>query len=93
MTREKDGAAVSLLNQLMRTHDLQRMLDLARPVIGNPLILSNGGHFVVAITSEPEVRDPRWEEISGTMGIPMGVITYTELNEAYRESLYIHPTP
>ena len=87
MTREEDGSMVSLLNQLMRCRDFQQMLDLARPVIGNPLILSNGTRSVMAITSEPDIRDPRWEEISNTKGIPMGIITYMDLNEAYRKSL------
>ena len=87
MFREKDGATVPLLNQLMRSHDFQEMLDLARPVIGNPLILANGTRSVMAITGETGVRDPRWEEISNTKGIPMGIMTYMDLNEAYRKSL------
>lgn len=87
MTREKDGSMMSLLNQLMRSHDFQEMLDLARSVIGNPLILANGTRSVMAITEETGIRDPRWLEISSTKGIPMGIMTYMDLNEAYRKSL------
>lgn len=87
MIREKDGAMVPLLNRLMRSRDYQEMLDLARPVIGNPLILANGTRTVMAITEETGIQDPRWLEISSTKGIPMGIMTYMDLNEAYRSSL------
>lgn len=87
MSQKKDGPTVALLNELMRTRDFQQLLDLARPVFGNPMILSNGTHTVLAITDEPEVKDPRWLEITGTKGIPMGVIACRDINEAYRKSL------
>ena len=84
---KKPAPTVALLNTLMRTRDLQAILDLARPVFGAPLILSNGSYSVVAITDEPEVHDPRWAEIAATRGIPLGIVTYQGINEAYRRSL------
>lgn len=87
MASKSETMRVRLLNELMRTRDFQRMLDLARPVFGNPLILSNGGHSVLAITEEDGIDDPNWHEIVTTRGVPMGVLTYVQINEAYRGSL------
>lgn len=84
--KEKD-LRVQLLNELMRTRDFQRILDLARPVFGNPMILSNGGHSVLAITAEDAISDPNWKEITDIKGVPMGVLTFSVINEAYRRSL------
>ncbi len=84
---KKQAPTVRLLNELMRTQDLQALLDLARPTYGNPMILSNGSYCVIAITDEPDIQDPRWLEIVNTRGIPLGAITFGGINEAYRRSL------
>lgn len=84
---KKSNLKVEQLNALIRTHDFQQLLDLARPIFGNPLILSNATHTVMAITTEAEVNDPKWEEISSSKGIPMGVVTSSDINETYRKSL------
>lgn len=84
---ETSGVSVERLNALIRTHDFQELLDLARPVFGNPLILSNPTHTVMAITEESGVDDPKWLEITSSKGIPMGVVTNSEINESYRASL------
>lgn len=84
---KKQAPSVRLLNELMRTRDFQALLDLARPTFGNPMILSNGSYSVIAITDEPDIHDPRWLEIVQTRGIPLGVITFGGINEAYRCSL------
>ena len=84
-TQKETGFA--LFNELMRTHDLQRLLDLARPEFGNPMILSNGSSSVMAITREDGIEDARWADITGNMGIPMGVLTCGNINGAYRKSL------
>lgn len=83
----KQAPTVHLLNTLMGTRDLQAMLALARPIFGNPMILSNGSYCVMAITDEPDIHDPRWLEIADTRGIPLGVITFDGVNEAYHRSL------
>lgn len=87
---EKSNIRVEQLNMLIRTHDFQQLLDLARPIFGNPLILSNPSHTVMAITEEPMVNDPNWLEITSSKGIPMGVVTNSEINENYRTSLEIN---
>lgn len=75
------------INELMRTHDIQKMIDLARPIFGNPLILSNGSYTVKAISHEEGIGDPRWDEIVASKGVPMGAVTNTSINKCYRKSL------
>lgn len=75
------------INDLMRTHDIQKMIDLARPLFGNPLILSNGSYTVKAISVEDSIQDPRWDEIVASKGVPMGAVTNTSINQCYRKSL------
>ncbi len=87
MESNQKGLDVASLNELMRTHDVQKLIDLARPVFGNPLILSNGSYTVMAISREDEVDDPRWEEITASKGVPMGAVTNGAINECYRKSL------
>lgn len=85
--KKKGMDLIPLLNEMMRTRDFQKLLNLARPVFGDPIILSNGSHFVMAITDEPDIHDPRWMEISQTKGVPIGVITYPDIHQAYRASM------
>lgn len=87
MAKSKGMVRVSSINELMRTHDIQKMIDLARPIFGNPLILSNGSYTVMAISREEGIDDPKWAEISATKGVPMGAVTNGTINECYRKSL------
>lgn len=75
------------MNELMRTHDLQRMIDLARPIFGNPLILSNGSYTVKAISHEEGICDPHWDELVASMGVPMDAVVNTVINKCYRKSM------
>ncbi len=84
---KKNGIPMERLNTLLRTHDLQGLLDLARPIFGNPLILSNAAYTVMAITGESGISDPRWLDITNTRGVPIGAVTCDHINEAYRRSL------
>lgn len=85
----KNDAMIQLekINELMRSHDIQEMIDLARPIFGNPLILSNGSYTVIAISNEEGINDRRWDEIVKSKGVPMGAVTNSEINKCYRESL------
>lgn len=87
MAKNKGMVRVSSINELMRTHDVQEIINLARPIFGNPLILSNGSYTVMAITEEKGIDDPKWTEITVTRGVPMGVVTNSSVNETYRRSL------
>lgn len=90
MASEKGNIRVDCVNQLLCTHDLQKMIDLARPIYGNPLIVSNGSYTVLAISDEPDIDDPRWKEIQSTKGVPLGVATNSGINECYRKSMETH---
>ena len=87
MAKNKNAVQVESLNQMMRAHDIQKIIDLARPIFGNPLILSNGSYTVIAITQEDEVEDQRWTEIIESKGVPIGAVTNSAINESYRRSL------
>lgn len=77
---------VQKLNQLITCHDVQEILNLGRPLFGNPLILASVSYTVMAITDEPKITEPRWIEITKTRGLPMGGVTHSRINEAYRTS-------
>ena len=87
MTKSDAMIRMEKINELMRSHDIQEMIDLARPMFGNPLILSNGSYTVKAISHEEGISDPRWGEIVSSKGVPMGAVTNTEINKCYRKSL------
>ena len=87
MTKSDATLQMEKINELMRTHDIQKMIDLARPIFGNPLILSNGSYTVKAISREEGIGDPRWDEIATSKGVPMGAVTNTDINQCYRKSL------
>lgn len=83
---KKQAPSVRLLNELMRTRDFQALLDLAAPPLQPHDSVQRQllGH---ALSDEPDIHDPRWLEIVQTRGIPLGVITFGGINEAYRCSL------
>lgn len=81
------GKGLALFNELMQTHDLQVLLDTARPEFGNPIILSNGNYTVMAITREQEIVDPHWTDIAANMNLPVGTLTCSTVNETYRKSM------
>ena len=74
------------INELMRTHDIQAIIDLARPIFGNPLILLNGSNTVKAISHETGIKDPRWDEIVASKGVPMDAVVNHIINKCYRKS-------
>ena len=87
MEAERGKIRIDCINQLLRTHDLQQIIDLARPVFGHPLILSNGSYTVMAISEEEDIEDPRWKEIQTTRGVPLGVATDSGIYGCYRRSM------
>lgn len=90
MARSKGMQMVETLNRMMGTHDLQEIINLGRTLVDNPLILSNASYTVMAMTEEPSIRDPRWIEIQEAKGIPIGLITNSEINACYRKSIDEH---
>lgn len=81
------GKGLALFNDLMQTHDLQKLLDTVRPEFGNPIILSNGSYVVMALTREQEIQDPHWADITANRSLPVGTLTCSAVNETYRRSM------
>ena len=87
MANKGKPGSVHDLNRLLKSHDYQEILNLGRPLVGNPLILTSVSYAVLAITEEPEVTAPNWVEICNSRSIPIGSIAFESLNAAYRKSL------
>ena len=87
MEAERGKISIEQINRLLRAHDLQQIIDLARPLLGHPLILSNGSYTVMAISKDEDIEDPRWQEIRSSGGVPLGVATDSGIYECYRRSL------
>lgn len=83
---QKVRSTIQKLNQLITCHDIQEILDLGRPLFGNPMILSSISYTVLAITNEPDIKAARWLDITQSRGLPMGGVTIFKINEAYRKS-------
>lgn len=90
MSAKTSPQMVQSLNRLLKSHDYQEILDLGRPLVGNPLILASVTYAVLAITDEPEISSPNWLEIKSSRSIPLGSLGYDKLNAAYRKSLETH---
>lgn len=90
MSAKPSPQMVQSLNRLLKSHDYQEILDLGRPLVGNPLILTSVTYAVLAITEEPDITSPNWLEISDSRSIPLGSLAYDKLNAAYRKSLETH---
>ena len=87
MLNKGKSGAVHNLNRLLKSHDYQEILNLGRPLVGNPLILTSVTYAVLAITDEPELDAPNWMEIRNSRSIPIGSLAFESLNAAYRKSL------
>ncbi|MDD6022989.1 MAG: hypothetical protein PUC06_01965 [Oscillospiraceae bacterium] len=72
------------LHAMVRCRTLQGLMDIARGCVGNPLILANITCNVLAITSEPEILDPRWLQISNEKALPVDLINVTAYQSALR---------
>jgi len=84
--KTKSTIMIQKLNQLLTCHDIQKVLNLGRPLFGNPIILSSISYTVMAITKEPEIKERRWLDIVQTGGLPISGVTNVKINEAYRLS-------
>ncbi|NLT13887.1 MAG: hypothetical protein GXY05_06045 [Clostridiales bacterium] len=76
-----------ILNKLMKSRDLQEILDIGRPIFGNPLILVDIAFSVLAITAEPDINSPNWQQINSLKGIPVSAMSFTKLNSVRKKSL------
>lgn len=79
--------STQFLNKLLKSRDLQEMLDLGRQAFGNPLILVDIAFSVLAITDEPDITSPNWIQINSMRGIPVSAMSFTKLNSVRKKSL------
>jgi hypothetical protein len=78
---------MQVLNKLLKSRDLQEILDLGRPIFGNPLILVDVAFSVLAMTDEPDIISPNWKQISSMRGVPVSSMSFTRLNSVRKKSL------
>jgi hypothetical protein len=78
------------MRDILKSQDLQASLEQARIMFPNPLMLTDISHNLLAITSEPQLLDPGWNEIRAFGGIPHIWTMNPAINEAYRTSAEEH---
>ncbi len=84
---------IAQLHRLFQSENLQELVNRGRELIVNPIILSDLTHRVLAISTEPELRDPKWREISETCVLPInhGITSiYHQSMESHRPIMDVH---
>jgi sugar diacid utilization regulator len=76
-----------MLHSLFNCKSLQTILDTGRTLYPHPLILCDLTHRLLAITKEPNLNNPPWNEIISTGGIPLDWVNQMITNPCYRRSI------
>ena len=76
------------IHELMGCKSLQELLDTARRIVKNPIILADLTCHILAITEDPSVTDPRWIEIVAEKTVPSNI-----LNIGLYQSALLADTP
>jgi hypothetical protein len=76
-------SSVSQLGKLLHSKDLQEILNAGRTILGNPLMLTDLTHKLLAITHEPDIQDPHWAEIESQGGIPIALSRHPSVSAQY----------
>jgi sugar diacid utilization regulator len=77
---------LSDFRKLLKSEDLQGMIDVARPMLPNPLILTDLTHKLLAISNEEEYSDVHWNEIRTHGGVPLHIAIDPTITDAYKQS-------
>jgi sugar diacid utilization regulator len=85
MTNDKNYVQVT--TQLVQAQTLQEIIDAARELIGNPLMLTDLTHKLLAISNETQINDPAWNEIMSLGGIPLDRIQSERTAAIYNVSM------
>ena len=80
------------IHKLMSCRSLQELLDTARSIVNNPLILADLTCHVLAITEEDSVTDPRWIEIARDRAVPSNILNIGLYQSALQSDLPILTT-
>lgn len=88
MAEEMQSAGeLEIIHRLFRCKTLPEILDTGRPLVGNPIMLTDLTHRILAVTDEPDLRDTEWESACANGGIPLGHTDIEGINRSYRQSL------
>jgi sugar diacid utilization regulator len=82
----KKRKSLASLGRLLKCDDLQSMIDAARPMLPNPLILTDLTHKLLAISNDEISNDSHWIEIRTHGGIPLNIPDEPAIAEAYSRS-------
>jgi hypothetical protein len=77
---------LSTMNHIVCCNTLKESLELARPVFGDPLILSSLAKTIIATTEEPDLKDRRWLDLNETERVPLSCLYHDEIQAAYQKS-------
>jgi hypothetical protein len=78
--------SMSGLGRLLKCEDLQSMIDAARPMLPNPIILTDLTHKLLAISNDEVHDDPHWIEIRTHGGVPLEIPNNEAIIAAYDRS-------
>ena len=80
------------IHALMGCRSLQELLDTARRIVGNPLILADLTCHVLAMTEDESVADPRWIEITRERTVPSNILNIGLYQSALRSDAPVMTT-
>ena len=62
------------IHALIRCRNLGELIQAAKKMLSNPLILANLSLHVLSVTQDFEIQDPRWIEINEKMILPLNIV-------------------
>lgn len=74
----------SSIHALVRSRNLQELLDTARRGLRSPLILADLSYHVLAITPDSSIDDPRWIQINQEQSLPLNIVNLGLYQSALR---------
>ena len=93
MHQEKENTVVNnmetvpVITRLIHADSLQEIVDITRSLVGNPILLTDLTHKLLAYSKEDTITDPHWTELIRTGGIPMDRLSNERFLQYYMDSL------
>lgn len=74
----KPDSRIAVMHKLFSAKTLPEIIGYGRRLPGNPIILTDLTHQVLCMSEEPELLDPKWQEIRRERRVPVNqAITHT----------------
>lgn len=74
----KPDSRIAVMHKLFSAKTLPEIIGYGRRLLGNPIILTDLTHQVLCMSEEPELLDPKWQEIRRERRVPVNqAITHT----------------